>query len=128
MTKVYKTTDLQINDVVWIPHAVNWDFTTIGIIYIQHKVVRLTPKKTKVQLDNDKTYSNDFEFYKELDDEMKAIESRTRNLYRILSTIRQCNVMPVRAWKEYNDETIKKISDLFSEIVKTCNGREEHNE
>lgn len=125
MTKAFKTTDLEINDEVWIPHAVSWDFTTIGVIYFKHKVVKLTPKKTKVQLDNDKTYSNDFEFYKELDDEMRAIESRTRNLYRILSTIHQCNDLPVRAWKEYDNETIKKVSDLFSEIVKTCNKKGE---
>ena len=128
MTKAFKTIDLQINDEVWIPHAVSWGFNTVGIIYVKHKVIRLTPKKTKVQLDNDKTYSNDFEFYKELDDEMKAIDSKTRNLYHILRSIRQCHDLPVRAWKEYDDETVKKVSDLFTEIIKTCNGKGEKNE
>lgn len=85
MTDFCKLTDFNVGDTIYYCKEINWGWKSLGVAYIKDKIIKMTPKKTKLITENGLTIEkkNHPWLFKTRDQEMISISLKSLALLKV---------------------------------------------
>lgn len=116
MTKEYRIEDLKVGEIVFVYAEITRGFSSIGGYYRSILVDRITPKKTKLVSHNGIEYDRYTRFYKELDDEMKAVNHKTINKTNIYDCYVKLEKMLRKDWQKMKNGDLELLGSECKQL------------
>ncbi len=119
MTKVYHVNELNEGENVYYSKEVVSGWSRLGVKYVQTKVARITPKKTKAVLEDGKELDRYSSVYKELDQGMIDETNKTVALDKICDNVYELECIKRNGtYRSLSCEKTMEVADLLEKAVK----------